>query len=122
MLPASQRLNAAELLKHPFFSPESAKELLRNPVQTLNLEFELLNFQKGDAVSMDMEHVSTIEFQRQNGRQEFILRGEKHDNMSISFTLRISDFCGKYLMQIKLEKLQYFYTFKIHRYINFSLF
>lgn len=95
LLPASQRLNAAELLKHPFFSHESAKELLRNPVQTLNSEFEPLNFQKGDAISMDMEHVSTIEFQRQNGSQEFILRGEKHDHMSISLTLRISDFRGR---------------------------
>lgn len=95
LLPASQRLNAAELLKHPFFSPEGAKELLSNPIQTLNSEFEPLNFQKVDSVSIDVEHVSTIEFQRHNGKQEFILRGEKYDNMSISLTLRISDFCGR---------------------------
>lgn len=110
MLPVSQRLNAAELLRHPFFSPGSAKELLLcSPVQTLNSEFEPLNVQKADAVvSMGTEHVSTIEIHGQNGRQEFILRGKTNDNTSIKLSLRISDFYGKYLMQIKLDKLQYF--------------
>lgn len=98
MLPASQRLNAAELLRHPFFSPGSAKEiLLCSPVQTLDSEFEPLNVQTG------REHVSPIELHGQNGRQEFILRGKTNDNKSIKLSLRISDFYGKYLMQMKLK-------------------
>lgn len=112
LLPASQRLNAAELLKDVFFSKtESPKELLCSPVQTLNLNptsvSESLDSQKADSVFMDMEpilkslpcdiatDVSTIELQRYNGRDKFTLRGEKYNDMSISLTLRIADFSGQ---------------------------
>ncbi|XP_027081144.1 serine/threonine-protein kinase WNK8 isoform X1 [Coffea arabica] len=111
LLPAGQRLNAAELLKDPFLSSESSKELLCNLVQPLSITSKAMNFCKADSLSMDIEPTyrnvsydacgeSTIEthnvmLHRYNTRNEFRLRGEIRDSCSISLTLRIADFHGR---------------------------
>lgn len=110
LVPVSQRLGAAELLKDPFLSPESLKEQTCDPSlpKSMNLPMLISN-------AMDLDYtdnkfsgsststkgmsgtpcVSTLEFQRFNDRNEFRLEGKKIDDNSISLTLRIANISGQ---------------------------
>ncbi|CAI9093385.1 OLC1v1028882C3 [Oldenlandia corymbosa var. corymbosa] len=113
---ASQRPNAAELLKDSFLSCETPKDCPSvNHMQSANSTPKLMNntTYDGDSRPMDVEPtpkdglsdaseesnfrtcVSPLELLKCNGRNEFTLRGEKRDDCSISLTLRIADFYGR---------------------------
>ncbi|CAH9094036.1 unnamed protein product [Cuscuta epithymum] len=108
LVPASERLSASQLLKDPFLScaTTSSKEPLPDVMQNSNV------MSKSDTLSMEIDPTSrklsnvayvesmteipqTSEFLRYNGKNEFQLRGEKNDESSISFSLRITDNNGK---------------------------
>lgn len=78
LVPASQRLSAAELLKDPFLSPESTK--VYEPKQQ--------NSCSGSP------SVSTVEIKSVNERNQFKLKGEKNNDDSIFLTLVIADYSG----------------------------
>lgn len=98
LVPASARLPATELLKDPFLSSK-------------NSEIGLLQrscFARGKDPNpnkpssriymkslTNTPQVQSLEFQRFNGKNEFRLKGERNDDGSISFTLRITDLVGK---------------------------
>lgn len=107
LVPASERLSAKELLKDPFLSSAtSSNNLLPEAMPNSNL------MPKSDSLSMDIDPTSrkassvagiesmteipqASEFLRCNGKNEFRLRGEKYDESSISFSLRITDHSGQ---------------------------
>ncbi|KAK4421480.1 putative serine/threonine-protein kinase WNK4 [Sesamum alatum] len=110
LVPASQRLSAAELLKEPFVLYEYSKDYTYDPPQLSPIS---LNSLRSDCPSMDLDpsckrlsgstcpesmsgtSMSIFELHRCNERNEFALKGEKHDDNSISLTLRIADCSGR---------------------------
>ncbi|XWS38175.1 hypothetical protein CRYUN_Cryun19dG0107500 [Craigia yunnanensis] len=114
LLPASMRLPAVELLKDPFLLAESPKEVASGPLQLPNLMPKLVNLIQSELHPMDIDPnrknllvnssaksikeapwFSTLELQCFTENNEFRLKGEKNDDNTISFTLRISDQCGR---------------------------
>ncbi|KAL0287253.1 UNVERIFIED_CONTAM: Serine/threonine-protein kinase WNK8, partial [Sesamum radiatum] len=107
---ASHRLSAAELLKEPFVLYEYSKDYTYGPPQ---LSPNSLNSLRSDCPSMDLDpsckrlsgstcpesmsetSMSILELHRCTERNEFALKGEKHDDSSISLTLRIADCSGR---------------------------
>lgn len=114
LVPAAQRLTAAELLIDAFLSSETSDEVLCNvsshtsdviPKSTnlpgsghFFMEVDLKHKSKSCGNSTNSfnstSDLSSLEIQRHNNRHEFRLWGEKKDSDSISLTLRISDPCG----------------------------
>lgn len=112
LVPASKRLSAAELLKDPFLSWTNSSELQSDVMQNSNHMSKPINLTKSDSLSMEIDPASrklssvacienslteipqVTEFLRCNGKNEFRLRGEKYDESSISFSLRITDYSG----------------------------
>ncbi|KAH6816838.1 with no lysine kinase 8 [Perilla frutescens var. frutescens] len=109
LVPASQRSTAAELLKAPFLSCEYPADYM--PLQLSDFAPNSLNSIKPESVFMDLDpsykmlsgstcesmieaSMSNLELHRYNERYEFFLKGEKYDDNSISFTLRIADYSG----------------------------
>ncbi|KAL0329153.1 UNVERIFIED_CONTAM: Serine/threonine-protein kinase WNK8 [Sesamum radiatum] len=110
LVPASHRLSAAELLKEPFVLYEYSKDYTYGPPQ---LSPNSLNSLRSDCPSMDLDpsckrlsgstcpesmsetSMSILELHRCTERNEFALKGEKHDDSSISLTLRIADCSGR---------------------------
>ncbi|KAL2236667.1 serine/threonine-protein kinase WNK8 isoform X1 [Sesamum indicum] len=110
LVPASQRLSAAELLKEPFVLYEHSKDFTYGPPQ---LSPKSLNSLRSDCPSMDLDpsckrlsgstcpesmsetSMSILELHKCTERNEFTLKGEKYDDSSISLTLRIADFSGR---------------------------
>ncbi|KAL0291852.1 UNVERIFIED_CONTAM: Serine/threonine-protein kinase WNK8 [Sesamum calycinum] len=110
LVPASHRLSAAELLKEPFILYEYSKDYTYGPPQ---LSPNSLNSLRSDCPSMDLDpsckrlsgstcpesmsetSMSILELHRCTERNEFALKGEKHDDSSISLTLRIADCSGR---------------------------
>ncbi|KAL0313405.1 UNVERIFIED_CONTAM: Serine/threonine-protein kinase WNK8 [Sesamum radiatum] len=110
LVPASQRLSAAELLKEPFVLDEYSKDYTYCPPQ---LSPRSLNSLRSDCPPMDLDpscrrlsgstcpesmsetSMSILELHRCTERNEFALKGEKHDDSSISLTLRIADCSGR---------------------------
>lgn len=122
LVPASMRLPAIELLKDPFLSSENTKERSCNPLQFLNSIPKSMKLQTPEVLPMDIDHdnkklsvstctkssnetchLSTLEFQRFNEKNEFRLKGQQTDDNSISLTLRISNLAGKYLSWTSLS-------------------
>ncbi|XP_031131038.1 probable serine/threonine-protein kinase WNK10 isoform X1 [Ipomoea triloba] len=113
LVPASKRLSAAELLKDPFLSWTNSSELQPEVMQNSNHMSKSINLTKSDSLSMEIDPASrklssvaciensvteipqVTEFLRCNGKNEFRLRGEKYDESSISFSLRITDYSGQ---------------------------
>lgn len=111
LVPASNRLSAAELLKDPFLSCANSSELQSDVMQNTNY-IPKSTLTKSDSHSMEIDPTSrklssvaciesmaeipqVTEFHRCNGKNEFRLRGEKYDESSISFSLRITDYSGQ---------------------------
>ncbi|XP_031099022.1 probable serine/threonine-protein kinase WNK10 isoform X1 [Ipomoea triloba] len=113
LVPASKRLSAAELLKDPFLSWTNSSELQSDVMQNSNHMSKPITLTKFDSLSMEIDPTSrklssvaciensvteipqVTEFLRCNGKNEFRLRGEKYDESSISFSLRITDYSGQ---------------------------
>ncbi|KAK2978665.1 hypothetical protein RJ640_019122 [Escallonia rubra] len=114
LLPQAERLPSAELLRDPFLSSETSKELMCDVMKFPSLIPKSVNLPKPNPLPMEIDsnlnkfsgststksttetpHLSYLEFQRFNERNDFRLRGEKIDNNSISLTLRIADLCGR---------------------------
>ncbi|XVF10334.1 hypothetical protein REPUB_Repub07fG0173700 [Reevesia pubescens] len=114
LLPASMRLPAMELLKDPFFSAETPKEVTSGPLQLPNLMPKLVNLIQSEPHPMDIDpnyrkllvnssrksiektpQFPTLELQCVTESNEFRLKGEKNDDNTISLTLRIADQCGR---------------------------
>ncbi|KAI3727789.1 hypothetical protein L6452_16409 [Arctium lappa] len=83
LVPASQRLSAAELLKDPFLSSESPK--VYEPVKC--------NLSKQNS-SPGSPCVSSVEIKSVNERNQFRLKGETNNDDSIFLTLIIADYNG----------------------------
>ncbi|OIS99501.1 PREDICTED: probable serine/threonine-protein kinase WNK10 isoform X1 [Nicotiana attenuata] len=114
LAPVSVRLSAAELLEDPFLSSESLKKPLCDPLQHSNFVPEAQSLPKSYSFSMDIDlsqkklqsdmsieskngcpQFSNLDFVRSNGRNEFRLQGDKHDDQSIAFSLRIAQSTGR---------------------------
>ncbi|KAK3030641.1 hypothetical protein RJ639_035845 [Escallonia herrerae] len=112
LLPQAERLPSAELLRDPFLSSETSKELMCDLMKLPSLIPKSVNLPKPNSLPMEIDsnlnkfsgststttetpHLSYLEFQRFNERNDFRLRGEKIDDNSISLTLRIADLCGR---------------------------
>ncbi|CAK7340689.1 unnamed protein product [Dovyalis caffra] len=113
LVPASLRLPASELLKDPFLSAESPKELVSSSLQSPNLIPKQVSLPQSESHSMDSDKkkisvgrctrsmdgapiFSTQEFQRFTENKEFTLRGKKKGDNTISLTLRIAEYpCGQ---------------------------
>ncbi|CAN4127145.1 unnamed protein product [Withania somnifera] len=100
LAPVSVRLSAAELLEDPFLSSESLKSPLGDHLQQSNFESEAQSLPKSSFMDVDLahktgSHFSNIDFVRRNGRNEFRLRGDKQDDCSIAFSLRITELTGR---------------------------
>ncbi|XVF53142.1 hypothetical protein PTKIN_Ptkin05aG0076700 [Pterospermum kingtungense] len=114
LLPASLRLPAVELLKDPFLSTETPKEVSSGPLQLSDLIPKSLNLIQSESHPMDIDpnckkllvnsstksiketpQFSTLELQCSTENEEFRLKGEKIDDNTISLTLRIADQCGR---------------------------
>ncbi|GFQ02832.1 probable serine/threonine-protein kinase wnk4, partial [Phtheirospermum japonicum] len=113
LVPASQRLSAAELLKGPFLYSENPKDDTCDPLQLTDFTPKSMNSVKSDSPFMDVDpcsrmlsgstccesmtgtSMSTLELHRCNDRNEFALKGEKFDGRSIDLTLRIADYSGR---------------------------
>ncbi|KAF5478016.1 hypothetical protein F2P56_004610 [Juglans regia] len=104
LVPASMRLPAMELLKDPFLATGNPKDLNCDSLLLSNNLPTLVNSQQPESHAMDIDSnkgsvgcsmktsdCSTPEFQRFTENNEFKLRGEKNDDNTISFTLRIAD-------------------------------
>ncbi|KAI3469117.1 hypothetical protein Pfo_025780 [Paulownia fortunei] len=113
LVPASQRLSAAELLKVPFLFSEYPKDYTCCPPQLSEITPKSINSLKSDSPFMDLDpsykmlsgstcaesmietSMSILELHKCNERNEFALKGEKYDDNSISLTLRIADYSGR---------------------------
>ncbi|XP_031262712.1 serine/threonine-protein kinase WNK8 isoform X2 [Pistacia vera] len=112
LVPASLRLRAVELLKDPFLACENPKEHVCNPLQLPNIVPMEMNLPQSETHPMDIDlnykklsdssfaksnndtRFLTLELQQFTENKEFRLRGEKNDDNTISFTLRIVDRSG----------------------------
>ncbi|CAK7348677.1 unnamed protein product [Dovyalis caffra] len=115
LLPASERLSAKELLKHPFLQLENPiLEAIRDPLQLPNQFSRSISLLKSGPRSMDMDiddkqlsestctgsnnespKSPVLEYQIAHKNNEFGLKGMKYDDNSVSLTLRISDLGGR---------------------------
>ncbi|GER25765.1 kinase [Striga asiatica] len=115
LLPAPQRLSAAELLKATFLSNENPKDDTCDPPQLTDFTPKSINSSKSDFPLMDLDSssrmllsgsstwcesitetsMSTLELHRCNERNEFVLKAEEFDGRKISLTLRIADYSGR---------------------------
>ncbi|KAK6162215.1 hypothetical protein DH2020_002056 [Rehmannia glutinosa] len=113
LVPASKRLSAAELLRAPFLFSDYLKDDTCDPPQLTEFTPKSMNSLKSDSPFMDVDpsyrmlsgstccesmiesSMSILELHRCNERNEFALKGEKHDDNSISLTLRIADYSGR---------------------------
>ncbi|KAA3460052.1 serine/threonine-protein kinase WNK8-like isoform X1 [Gossypium australe] len=103
LLPASMRLPAAELLKDPFLLAETPKEPASGPpvnlIQTephlmeIDLNCKMLMVKPSTESIKETPRFSALELQSFTQNNEFRLKGEKNDDNTISFTLRIADQC-----------------------------
>lgn len=97
LVPASQRLSAAELLHDPFISPENSITLPK--LYPLSMDVDTNYYKHSSSICtknpIETPLVLSVDFKRFNGRNEFILRGEKNDDNTISLTLRITDLCSQ---------------------------
>lgn len=110
LAPVSVRLSAAELLEDPFLSSESLKTPACDHLQPTNFVPEAQSLPKSIFMDVDLAqkmhsgmsiesktaspHFSNLEIVRRNGRNEFRLQGDKHDDRSIVFSLRIAELAG----------------------------
>lgn len=110
LAPVSVRLSAAELLEDPFLSSESLKTPCDH-LQPSNFVPEAQSLPKSIFMDVDLAqklhsdmsiesktgspHFSNLDFVRRNGRNEFRLQGDKHDDRSIVFSLRIAELAGR---------------------------
>ncbi|KAE9586514.1 putative protein kinase WNK-NRBP family [Lupinus albus] len=115
LVPASMRLPASELLKHPFLATENTKErnhdmlhLPNNPLAKLvnppisephPMEIDS-NFRHTSSSSSvrrteEASQVSTFDLVRMTENNEFRLRGDKDGESTISLMLRIADTHGR---------------------------
>lgn len=117
LLPASERLSAKELLKHPFLQLEiPILEQICDPLPVPDQFPISLSLPKSGPLFMDMDidekqlsestctgsnngspKSPVLEYQRAHKNNEFGLKGMKNDDNSASLTLRISDLGGKEL-------------------------
>ncbi|MCD7456925.1 Serine/threonine-protein kinase wnk8 [Datura stramonium] len=111
LAPVSVRLSAAELLEDSFLSFESLKKPLCDHLQHSNFVLEAQNLSESIFMDVDLAqklqsdmcteskigslHFSNLDFVRQNEKNEFSLRGDKHDDRSIAFSLRIAELTGR---------------------------
>lgn len=111
LAPVSVRLSAAELLEDPFLSAESLKTPLCDHLQPSNFVPEAQSMPKLTFMDVDLAQklhcdmsiesktgsprFSNLDFVRRNGRNEFRLQGDKHDDRSIAFSLRIAELTGR---------------------------
>ncbi|KAG6749644.1 hypothetical protein POTOM_046706 [Populus tomentosa] len=115
LLPASERLSAKELLKHPFLQLEiPILEQICDPLPVPNQFPISLSLPKSGPLFMDMDidekqlsestctgsndgspKSPVLEYQRTHKNNEFGLKGMKNDDNSASLTLRISDLGGR---------------------------
>lgn len=109
LAPVSVRLSAAELLEDPFLSSESLKTPCDH-LQPSNFVPGTQSLPKSIFMDVDLAqklhsdmsiesktgspHFSYLDFVRRNGRNEFRLQGDKHDDHSIVFSLRIAELTG----------------------------
>uniref|UniRef100_A0A2P2LYH7 non-specific serine/threonine protein kinase n=1 Tax=Rhizophora mucronata TaxID=61149 RepID=A0A2P2LYH7_RHIMU len=110
LVPASMRLPAMELLKDPFLATESSKELVFNtlcfqtsipkPVTSAHSEChpmdidtncKKLSIGSGTKSINEDPQVSIQDLWRCTERNDFRLRGKRHDDNTISLVLRIAD-------------------------------
>lgn len=110
MAPVSVRLSAAELLEDPFLSSESLNKNLCDHLQPSNFVPEAQSMPKSIFMDVDLAqklqsdmsiesktgspYFSNVDFVRRNERNEFRLQGDKHDDRSIAFSLRIAELTG----------------------------
>lgn len=110
LAPVSVRLSAVELLEDPFLLSESLKSPPCDHLQQSNFESEAQSLPKSSFMDIDLaqkvhsdmrieskigSHFSNLDFVRQNGRNEFRLQGDKRDDCSIAFSLRIAELTGR---------------------------
>lgn len=112
LVPASERLSAAELLKDSFLMSEHPKsynsvhpqlsEFMSNSVNSTKSQCSFVDIDPSYKMlsgsscvgSMVENSVSTLELHRCNESNDFALKGEKYDDDSISLTLRIAGHSG----------------------------
>ncbi|KAL3626712.1 hypothetical protein CASFOL_029455 [Castilleja foliolosa] len=113
LVPASQRMSAAELLREPFLFSGNPMDDTCDPPQLTDFTPKSMNSLNSDSPFMDVDpcsrmlsgstccesmigtSMSTLELHRCNERSEFALKGEKFDGRSINLTLRIADYSGR---------------------------
>lgn len=113
LVPACQRLPAAELLKDPFLSSSENSEelkcdllqlpksinLMKPPRNCLTMDIDPNYFKVTGSTNVNGMNgfplFSTLEMQAHNERNEFRVKGERYDDKSISLTLRIAGLQGK---------------------------
>ncbi|XP_055821766.1 probable serine/threonine-protein kinase WNK10 isoform X1 [Solanum dulcamara] len=111
LAPVSVRLSAAELLEDPFLSSESLNKNLCDHLQSSNFVPEAQSMPKSIFMDVDLAqklqsdmsiesktgspYFSNVDFVRRNERNEFRLQGDKHDDRSIAFSLRIAELTGR---------------------------
>uniref|UniRef100_A0A1D1XFQ9 non-specific serine/threonine protein kinase n=1 Tax=Anthurium amnicola TaxID=1678845 RepID=A0A1D1XFQ9_9ARAE len=109
--PASERLSVIELLQDPFFRADTFEESSENSARSPNVlsSSEGIQYEPMDEevkymqpsanlsieIGCDDPYLLSMEFQTTNNSNEFRLRGEKIDDSTISFALRIVDRNGR---------------------------
>ncbi|CAD6243037.1 unnamed protein product [Miscanthus lutarioriparius] len=106
LVPASERSSAKELLQDPFLCPDNTHEpaitkfTSPTPNKTVDISLASLHmdvdtFESSPSNSCkENAHSPVLEFTRTNKNTELKLKGEKHDNNSVSLVLRIADLSG----------------------------
>ncbi|KAL1816388.1 probable serine/threonine-protein kinase WNK4 [Daucus carota subsp. sativus] len=105
LAPASQRLSATELLKHPFLSYDDSKEPSKCPKfidanllqpkskapSQISSGCGNVSWESTWSTNAKGDRVLVTEFYISKGNKEWRLRGEKADDNSISFVLLVKD-------------------------------
>lgn len=103
LLPASERSSVKELLQDPLFQPDISWSV-QDPIHSSEeIEYEPMDevsyvqpSNNGNAeTNFEDPRLLSMEFQKTKDHTEFTLRGEKVDNNTISFILRILNREGK---------------------------
>ncbi|XP_060206737.1 probable serine/threonine-protein kinase WNK10 isoform X2 [Lycium barbarum] len=111
LAPVSIRLSAVELLEDPFLSSESLITPIGDHFQPSNVVSEAQSLAKSIFMDVDLaqklqsdmcienktrsSQFSNLDFVKRNERNEFRLHGDKHDDHSIAFSLRIAELTGR---------------------------
>ena len=96
LLPASERCSVEDLLQDPFFQLD-IHPLAKDSNLSERIEYESVNMNDMNLASeFDDTLVLSMEFQKNKDGNLFLLRGDKINDNTISFTLRIINGQGEF--------------------------